>query len=51
MKTILIAMIDKMTTMMETMVNMQEVVLVLCTTEDRKEKQEKLKEYADKIKK
>jgi len=44
-------MIDKMTIIMEMIVNIQEVVLILYTAEDGKEKQKKLKECANKIKK
>ena len=37
-KTILIAMMDRIIIMIEMIVNMQEVVIILCTAEDGKEK-------------
>jgi len=42
-------MMDKMTTMIEIIVNMQEVVLVLCIAEDGEEKKNRLKECTNSI--
>ena len=45
----MMSMMEMMTTMIDTIVNMQEAVLVLCTAEEGEEKKQKLKEYMGKI--